>query len=124
MIKGLIGSDYLFDLWFATIKFGPCTPLILVEHDLQLGAFWGTTPNSGKSASWKMEWSNFYGFGTNSYLSWYIGLGGRYDFGKGIYLDVDLLYMFNPEGQVAKLITSIFQIGFAMVKKILGYSSV
>ncbi len=38
-------------------------------------------------------YENFDGFGTNSYLSWYIGLGGRYDFGKGIYLDVDLLYM-------------------------------
>jgi len=38
-------------------------------------------------------YENFDGFGTNSYLSWYIGLGGRYDFGKGIYLDVDFLYM-------------------------------
>jgi hypothetical protein len=38
-------------------------------------------------------YENFDGFGTNSYLSWYIGLGGKYEFGKGIYLDVDLLYM-------------------------------
>jgi hypothetical protein len=38
-------------------------------------------------------YENFDGFGTNSYLSWFIGLGGGYDFGKGIYLDVDLLYM-------------------------------
>jgi hypothetical protein len=29
----------------------------------------------------------------------------------------------NPAGQAAKLITSFFQIGLAMVKKILGYSS-
>ena len=38
-------------------------------------------------------YENFDGFGTNSYLSWYIGLGGRYEFGKGVTLDVDLLYM-------------------------------
>ena len=38
-------------------------------------------------------YENFDGFGTNNYFSWYIGLGGRYDFGKGIYLDVDFLYM-------------------------------
>jgi hypothetical protein len=38
-------------------------------------------------------YENFDGFGTNSYVSWYIGLGGGYDFGKGIYLDVDFLYM-------------------------------
>jgi hypothetical protein len=38
-------------------------------------------------------YENFDGFGTNSYVSWYFGIGGRYDFGKGIYLDVDLLYM-------------------------------
>ena len=38
-------------------------------------------------------YENFEGFGTNSYFSWYFGVGGRYDFGKGIYLDVDLLYM-------------------------------
>ena len=38
-------------------------------------------------------YENFDGFGTNSYLSWYFGIGGRYDFGKGIYLDVDILYM-------------------------------
>ena len=38
-------------------------------------------------------YENFDGFDTNSYFSWYIGLGGRYDFGKGIYLNVDFLYM-------------------------------
>jgi hypothetical protein len=38
-------------------------------------------------------YENFDGLGTNSYLSWYIGLSGRYDFDKGIYLDVDFLYM-------------------------------
>jgi len=38
-------------------------------------------------------YENFDGFGTNRYLSWYIGLGGRYDFDKGIYLDVEFLYM-------------------------------
>jgi hypothetical protein len=38
-------------------------------------------------------YENFDGFATNSYVSWYFGIGGRYDFGKGIYLDVDLLYM-------------------------------
>ena len=38
-------------------------------------------------------YENFNGFGTNSYFSWYFGIGGRYDFGNGIYLDIDLLYM-------------------------------
>ena len=38
-------------------------------------------------------YENFDGFGTNSYFSGYIGLGGRYDFGNAIVLDVDLLYM-------------------------------
>jgi len=38
-------------------------------------------------------YENFDGSGTNSYVSWYVGLGGGYDFGKGIYLDVELLYM-------------------------------
>ncbi len=38
-------------------------------------------------------YENFDGFGTNSYFSWYIGLGGRYDFGNGITLDADFLYM-------------------------------
>ncbi len=38
-------------------------------------------------------YENFDGFDTNSYVSWYFGIGRRYNFGKGIYLDVDLLYM-------------------------------
>ena len=38
-------------------------------------------------------YENFDGFGTNSYSSWYVGLGGGYDFGNGIYLNVDFLYM-------------------------------
>jgi hypothetical protein len=36
---------------------------------------------------------NFDGFGTNDYFSWYFGIGGRYEFTKGIYIDVDILYM-------------------------------
>ncbi len=38
-------------------------------------------------------YEDFDGFDTNDYLSGYVGLGGRYVFGKGIYLDIDLLYM-------------------------------
>ncbi|MBT8370100.1 MAG: DUF481 domain-containing protein [Deltaproteobacteria bacterium] len=38
-------------------------------------------------------YENFDGFGTNSYFSLYFGISGRYDFPKGTYLDVELLYM-------------------------------
>ncbi len=38
-------------------------------------------------------YENFDGFGTDSYFSLYLGIGGRYNFANGTSLDVDVLYM-------------------------------